>query len=105
MPNSKKITLDGKEFNLLPCPAIGLKEIGRNFTQIGSANEAGVDALTAGIYYGVKRGLPRGDTEFTREFVEWNIDSTNMEALSIAFAEVNTASTPGEGSSGEAQAS
>ena len=102
MPKSEKITLGGLEFDLLPCPAIGLKVIGRNFAMIGSSNEAGIDALTDGIYYGVKRGLPKGDTQFTREFCEWNIDATNIEPLMQAFAAVNNA-TQGD-ATGEAPA-
>ena len=104
MTRGVRIILDGKEFDLLSCPAIGLKEIGRNFTAIGSTSESGIDALTAGIYYGVKRGLPRDDVSFTREFVEWNIDPTNIEALSQAFADVNSAVVAGGAPKGEAPA-
>jgi hypothetical protein len=103
MAKAKKIILGEQEFNLLPCPAIGLKEIGRNFGAIGSSNEAGIDALVSGIYYGVKRGLGKDDTSFTREFVEWNIDTTNLELLAQAFADVNDA-VKKEGAPGEAQA-
>lgn len=99
---AKKITLGGQDFDLLPCPAIGLKEIGRNFTQIGLGSEAGIDALITGIYYGVKRGLPSEDKAFTREFVEWNIDSTNLEELAAAFSEVNNAAKSGVDAPGEA---
>lgn len=102
MPNGKEIMLGEKKYSLLPCPAIGLKAIGRNFSLIGSANEVGIDALTDGIYYGVKRGLPKDDTEFTREFVEWNIDPTNLEELAQAFADVNNAVKAGASPSGEA---
>ena len=97
----KKITLGGKDYTLLPCPAIGLKEIGRNFGQIGSGSESGIDALTAGIYFGVKRGIPT-DKDFTREFVEWNVDATNIEFLTNAFAEVNNAVAAGSVGVGEA---
>ena len=101
MMSERKIHLGGKEFTLLPCPAIGLKEIGRNFSQIGTGSEAGVDALTNGIYFGVKRGIPT-DKEFTREFVEWNVDATNIEELTNAFAEVNNATPSGGSPQGEA---
>lgn len=90
----RKITLGSNEYTLLPCPAIGLKAIGRNFSQIGTNSEAGIDALVDGLYFGVKRGIP-GDKEFTREFVEWNVDATNLDELVSAFADVNSAARRG----------
>lgn len=102
MSQGEKITLGEREFTLLPCPAIGLKVIGRNFTQIGSLSDAGIDAITDCIYYGVKRGSP-DDATITREFFEWNIDATNVEALSTAAARVNGA-TNKEADQGEVQA-
>lgn len=101
--SEKKITLGGKVYTLHPCPAIGLKAIGRAFADIGENSEIGLDALIDGIYYGVRRGI-QGDPEFTRDFVAWNIDSLNISELTQAFAEVNgaTKKTPGEPSTGEA---
>lgn len=99
MSEGRKITLGGREFNLLPCPAIGLKTIGRNFTELGSMSETGIDVLTDAIYYGIKREA-RDDATITREFVEWNIDATNVQALTEAVVAVNQAvekgATPGE---------
>lgn len=103
MANSKKIALGGKEFTLLPCPAIGLREVGKDLALIGSASESGINALVTAIYYGVKRGIPN-DQEFTREFVEWNIDVTNLNEMAEAFAEINRVNQPQEASSGEAPA-
>lgn len=88
---TKSITVGGRDFQLHPCPAIGLQAIGANFTKIGTSTEAGLDALVDGIYYGVKRGA-QGDAAVTREFFAWNIDATNVLELTQAFAEVNGAS-------------
>lgn len=99
----KTIVLGGEKFRLLPCPAIGLKTIGRNFALIGSNNEAGIDALIDGIWYGVTRGLPsEARAAFTREFVEWNIDATNLAELAEAFAEANSAVRTEGAGAGEA---
>lgn len=102
MSQGEKITLGEREFTLLPCPAVGLKAIGRNFGQIGNLSDAGIDAITDCIYYGIKRTAP-DDATITREFVEWNIDATNLEALAEAAARVNGA-TKKEADQGEAQA-
>lgn len=95
----KQIRVGGREFTLLPCPAIGLQAIGANFTQIGNGSTVGLEALIDGIYYGVKRGA-RDDATITRDFFAWNIDATNVGDLITAFAEVNGAeireSPPGE---------
>lgn len=87
---SVKITLADREFTLLPCPAVGLKTIGRKFEKIGTGSEEGLDALIDGIYFGIKRGIPN-DHEFTREFVEWNVDATNLTDLTEAFTTANNA--------------
>lgn len=97
------IVLGGEKFRLLPCPAIGLKAIGRNFALIGSNNEAGIDALVDGIWYGIARGLPpESRAAFTREFVEWAIDATNLADLADAFATVNSAVKQEGAGTGEA---
>lgn len=98
--STEKITLGGRELNLLPCPAIGLKAIGRNIQEIGTGSEAGIDALIDGIYYGIKRGAMDDET-VTRDFVEWNIDSTNVGCLTEAFVKANGLSQA-EASKGEA---
>lgn len=84
----KKITVGDREFNLLPCPSIGLKVIGRNLREIGTPTDAGINALVDGIYYGVKRGA-MDDATITRDYFEWNIDAANVNDLMLAFAEVN----------------
>ena len=95
----RKITVGGREFTLLPCPAIGLKAIGSNFMEIGTGSQAGIDALVDGIYYGVKRGA-LDDATITRDHFLWNIDPPNAAELTQAFAEVNGAAVreaaPGE---------
>lgn len=102
MSQGEKITLGEREFTLLPCPAVGLKAIGRNFREIGTNSEAGIDALIDCIYYGIKRAAPN-DADITRDFVEWNLDATNMEPLSIVVAQVNKAANKDE-AQGEAAA-
>lgn len=96
-----KITLGGREFALLPCPSIGLKAIGKNFREIGTGSDAGIDALVTGIYYGIKRGA-QDDPTVNREFVEWNIDAANMETMVRAFVEANDLRPAAETSQGEA---
>lgn len=101
MSKSKKITLGGRELTMFPCPTIGLKAIGKNIQALGTATDAGLDALIDGIYYGVKRGV-QGDETITREFFEWNIDAANVAELTRAFAEVNGMVKAGDVPPGEA---
>lgn len=83
-----KVTLGGKEFTLSPVPAVGLKHIGPKIKLIGASDsEDAIDALVDGLYFGIKRNHKDVD----REFVEWNLDVTNMRDLIEKFVEVNTA--------------
>ena len=90
MTKTRQITVGEREFTLHACPAIGLAAIGGTFAEIGTGSNAGLEALTDGIYYGVKRGA-QADATITRDFFAWNIDATNVGALIEAFAEVNGA--------------
>jgi hypothetical protein len=97
---SKAIKLGGRDFTLLPVPAIGHKAIRENFAKIGSQSIEGIDALIDAVYYGVKRGILE-DATFTRDFVAWNIDVTNGHELIQAVVELNRAARK-EGKPGEA---
>jgi len=99
MVEGKTIVLGGQAFTLSAVPAVGLKKIGPNLQLIGSDfSEASIDALVDAIYYGVKRNHP----DVTRDFVEMNIDVTNIGEVVDVFAEVNTVKRRTEGAPGEA---
>ena len=93
---SIKINIGGKNFELSPVPLVGLAKLGNRIGLIGQEfTDDSAQALIDGVYYGIKRNHP----EVEREFLEWNIDASNLKEILSAFIEVNKsteATKPGE---------
>lgn len=101
MIDGKTITLGGQTYTLAPTPFVRMVALQSRLATLSSGmSEEGAQALIDGLWHGLRRNHP----ELERQFVEDNLDATNMTVISNAFAEVNQLGQSGEGAPGESAA-
>lgn len=101
MIDGKTITLGGQTLTLAPTPFVRMVALQSQLATLANGmSEAGAQALIDGLWHGLRRNHP----DLSREFVEDNLDATNMPAISAAFAEVNQLGKTEESAPGETPA-
>jgi len=81
------LQIAGTALRLARTPASKLARATSNGGRMGADTEQGIRSLAESIYFGVKRADPASTV--TLDWIDENIDSTNILSVFKAFAEFN----------------